>query len=122
MLQNQTAEYRRDEPARFPSIFIVAATVAVYGPPISTQAFQEMGIVRSLQKLASPMHIIAGSTAPIRVKANNRRAVPRKPQNAIERRGRRKGTNPLIRDPKPPNKRGSTDRAAAWPCDCPLAS
>ena len=39
-------------------MFMVAATVAVYDPPISTQASQEIGMVRSLERLASRTQLV----------------------------------------------------------------
>ena len=41
------------------AIAMDAATVAQYEPPISTHASQEMGMVRSLNRLARPMHNMA---------------------------------------------------------------
>ena len=64
---------------------MAAATVAVYGPPISTHVFHEIGIVKSLQKLAMPMQSMAGTTALTRVKTSNRIAVLRNPAKAMVR-------------------------------------
>jgi hypothetical protein len=44
-------------------MFIVAETVAMYAPPISTHVSHEIGMVTSLAKLASPITTIAGPTA-----------------------------------------------------------
>jgi len=94
-------------PARLPIIFIAAATVAVYAPPISTQASHEIGIVRSLAKLASPMATMAGTTDWMCVNATNKIAVERNPQNAIARRGNLAGASPEASEPKPPNNRAA---------------
>src|SRR5678816_4729923 len=75
------------KPAKLPSMFMVEETVAVYCLPISTQVFQEIGMVRSLEKLASAISSMATVTSDTLGMMQIRMAVVKKPAIATSLRG-----------------------------------
>src|SRR5258708_22938614 len=75
------------KPAKFPSMFMVEDTVAVYCLPISTQVFQLIGMVRSLAKLASPISAIGSATSGTLGIMKIRTAVEGNPPNTTHLRG-----------------------------------
>src|ERR1700750_1666248 len=90
------------KPARLPSMFMVDDTVAVYCLPISTQVFQLIGMVRSLQKLASPISAIASPTVGMLGMMKTSTAVAEKPRIATHLRGPDQGRKPDTMEPNPP--------------------
>src|SRR5437868_13745114 len=94
------------KPAKFPSMFMVEETVAVYCLPISTQVFQEIGMVRSLDRLASAINSMAAVTFGTLGMMQIRMAVVKKPPIASSLRGIDSGRKPEIMEPKPPAASG----------------
>src|ERR1700761_6707287 len=90
------------KPAKLPSMFMVEDTVAVYSLPISTQVFQEIGMVRSLQKLATPIRIMGKATPGTFGMMKIRMAVAKKPPTATHLRGIDMGRKPETMEPHPP--------------------
>src|SRR6478609_4203600 len=90
------------KPAKLPSMFMVEETVAVYCLPISTQVFQLIGMVRSLQKLASPISAIASPTVGMLGMMKTSTAVAEKPRIATHLRGTDMGKKPETMEPNPP--------------------
>src|ERR1700704_1924153 len=94
------------KPAKLPSMFMVEETVAVYCLPISTQVFQEIGMVRSLQKLASAISAMASVTLCTPGMVKIRVAVGRNPSPATHLRGIEGGRKPETIEPRPPAASG----------------
>src|SRR3954466_2678457 len=74
-------------PAKLPSMFMVEATVAVYCLPISTQVFQEIGMVRSDEKRATAISRMAAVTSDTLGMMQISTAVVKKPRMATHLRG-----------------------------------
>src|SRR5579872_2690874 len=94
------------KPAKLPSMFMVEETVAVYSLPISTQVFQEIGMVRSDEKLATAIRAIAAGTLGTPGMMKIRTAVVKKPPTATHLRGMESGRKPETMEPKPPAASG----------------
>src|ERR1700759_5594875 len=94
------------KPAKLPSMFMVDDTVAVYCLPISTQVFQLIGMVRSLQKLASAISAMAAVTPGTLGMMKISAAVARKPSTATHLRGTDSGRKPETMEPQPPAASG----------------
>src|SRR5215472_5892918 len=94
-------------PAKLPSMFMVEETVAVYSLPISTQVFQEIGMVRSLVKLAIPISTMGSATPGMLAIMVIRMAVAKNPPTATHLRGIESGRNPDTMDPSPPKASGT---------------
>src|SRR5580692_7403639 len=95
------------KPARLPSMFMVEETVAVYSLPISTQVFQEIGMVRSDVKLANPINSMGSATPGMLAMREIRMAVARKPPTATHLRGMDSGRKPDTIEPAPPKASGT---------------
>src|ERR1700712_2454929 len=91
------------KPAKLPSMFMVEDTVAVYCLPISTQVFQLIGMVRSLEKLARPISAMGRATPGTLGIKKTRTAVARKPHIATHLRGTDSGRKPETIEPNPPS-------------------
>src|ERR1700677_5068140 len=94
------------KPAKLPSMFMVEDTVAVYSLPISTQVFQEIGMVRSLEKLATAISAMAPATLDTLGMMKIRIAVVKKPPMATHLRGIDRGRKPETMKPNPPAASG----------------
>ena len=88
-------------------MFMVEEMVAVYSLPISTQVFQEIGMVRSDEKLASrhQRHRQAGTLDTFGM-MKIRIAVVKKPPIATHLRGMDSGRKPDTMEPRPPAASG----------------
>src|SRR3954469_9414929 len=94
------------KPAKLPSMFMVEATVAVYCLPISTQVFQEIGMVRSDEKLATAISSMAVVTFGTLGMMKISTAVVKKPRIATHLRGMESGRKPETIEPTPPAASG----------------